>query len=110
MTGQRIHCAGAIIFDRTGRLLLIRRRNAPGAGLWSLPGGRIEPGETDTQAVIREVKEETGLTVVPGRLAGTAELPGPAASVIEVRDYLVTVAGGRLVAGPRTALLRTGGA
>jgi 8-oxo-dGTP diphosphatase len=103
MTGRRIHCAGAIVFDQAGRLLLIKRRNEPGAGLWSLPGGRIEPGETDAHAVIREVKEETGLTVAPVRLAGTAELPGPGDAVIEVRDYLATVTGGSLLAGDDAA-------
>ena len=106
MTGQRIHCAGAIVFDQAGRLLLIKRRNEPGAGLWSLPGGRIEPGETDAHAVIREVKEETGLIVVPVRLAGTAELPGPGGAVIEVRDYLATVTGGTLAAGDDAAEAR----
>jgi 8-oxo-dGTP diphosphatase len=57
VTRPRIPCVGAIIKDQSGRLLLIRRRNEPGAGLWSVPGGRIEPGETDQQAVVREVLE-----------------------------------------------------
>jgi len=70
MAMRRIDCAGAVIKDGQGRLLLIRRRNEPGAGLWSLPGGRIEPGETGDQAVAREVREETGLSVTVGRLLG----------------------------------------
>ena len=41
---RRIPCVGAVIKDRDGRLLLIKRGHEPGAGLWSLPGGRIEPG------------------------------------------------------------------
>jgi 8-oxo-dGTP diphosphatase len=99
MAGRRIPCVGAVIKDGDGRLLLIRRGHEPGAGLWSLPGGRVEPGETDQQAVIREVLEETGLAVDCGRLLGRAELPGADGSVIDVGDYLAFATGGQLAAG-----------
>ena len=66
-----IRCVGGIVHDAQGRLLLIKRANEPGRGRWSLPGGRVEPGETDAEAVVREVREETGLEVTPGPLAGT---------------------------------------
>jgi 8-oxo-dGTP diphosphatase len=99
MAGRRIPCVGAVIKDEAGRLLLIRRGHEPGAGLWSLPGGRIEPGESDQQAVAREVLEETGLRVECGRLLGRAELPGPDGSVIDVGDYLALITGGHLAAG-----------
>jgi 8-oxo-dGTP diphosphatase len=92
-----------VIKDPGGRMLLIRRGHEPGAGLWSLPGGRVEPGETDQQAVAREIREETGLRVVCGRLLGTAELPGPAATVAVIRDYLAEVTGGELAAGDDAA-------
>jgi ADP-ribose pyrophosphatase YjhB (NUDIX family) len=97
--GRRIPCAGAIIRDEAGRLLLIRRRNEPGAGLWSLPGGRIEPGETDQQAVVREVAEETGLEVTCGPLIGAVERPAPGGAVFDIRDYAAFVTGGALAAG-----------
>ena len=51
-------------------MLMILRGHEPGKGLWSIPGGRIEPGESDEQAVVREVREETGLEVTCGRLLG----------------------------------------
>ncbi|WP_231619131.1 NUDIX hydrolase [Nonomuraea sp. SBT364] len=86
---------GAIIFD-AGRLLLVQRGHAPSAGLWSLPGGRVEPGETDEAAVRREVLEETGLRVMVGPLAGAVDRPGPAGVTYEIRDYLATVTGGAL--------------
>jgi ADP-ribose pyrophosphatase YjhB (NUDIX family) len=92
-----------VIKDPGGRLLLIRRGHDPGAGLWSLPGGRIEPGETDTQAVVREVREETGLNVECRQLLGTAELPGPDGAVIDVSDYLAVVTGGTLAAADDAA-------
>jgi 8-oxo-dGTP diphosphatase len=103
MTVRRVPCAGAVIADPAGRLLLIRRRNEPGAGRWSLPGGRIEPGETDEQAVVREVREETGLSVRAGRLLGTVERPGLAGAIFDIRDYLATVTGGSLAAGDDAA-------
>lgn len=94
---------GAIIRDGSGRLLLIRRGQPPGEGLWSLPGGRIGPGESDSDAVVREVAEETGLTVTPGRLAGAVERPGPGGAVYVIRDYLAEVSGGTLSAGDDAA-------
>ena len=92
-----------MIKDRDGRLLLIKRGHEPGAGLWTLPGGRIEPGETHQQAVAREVLEETGLVVACGRLLGTADLPGLAGAVIAVSDYLAVVTGGELAPGDDAA-------
>ena len=103
MTIRRIPCVGAVIKDRDGRLLLIKRGHEPGAGLWSLPGGRIEPGESHEQAVAREVLEETGLVVACGRLLGTAELPGLPGAVIDVSDYLAVVTGGELAPGDDAA-------
>jgi 8-oxo-dGTP diphosphatase len=100
---RRIPCVGAVIKDPAGRLLLIKRGHEPGAGLWSLPGGRIEPGETDRQALVREVLEETGLRVDCGALLGTADLPGPDGAVIHVGDYLAVVTGGELAAGDDAA-------
>ena len=62
---------------RDGKILLVRRARAPGLGLWSLPGGRVEFGESLEIALRREVMEETGLQIEIGSLAGWREvLPG----------------------------------
>jgi len=98
MPEPRIPCVGAIVTG-DGRILLIRRGHEPEAGRWSLPGGRIEPGETDQQALVREVREETGLEVMPGPLAGEVDRPAPGGRVLEIRDYAATVTGGTLAAG-----------
>ncbi|MBV9792435.1 MAG: NUDIX domain-containing protein [Actinobacteria bacterium] len=103
MTGRRIPCVGAIIRDGDGRLLLIQRGHDPEAGRWSLPGGRVELGETDAQAVAREMLEETGLVVTAGRLVGAVERPGGGDTVLDIRDYEVTVTGGQLAAGDDAA-------
>ncbi|MFI6904242.1 NUDIX hydrolase [Nonomuraea sp. NPDC050394] len=96
---MRVNCVGAIVFDEFGRLLLIQRGHPPGEGLWSLPGGRVNPGETDHDALIREIREETGLTITPGPLTGAVDRPGPGQTVYEIRDYLATPTGGELVPG-----------
>jgi 8-oxo-dGTP diphosphatase len=88
---RAIPCVGALVYDRRGRLLLIRRGQEPGKGLWSLPGGRVEPGETDHDAVVREVAEETGLRVRPGRLVGRVARPGPSGVRYEIADYACMV-------------------
>ena len=89
-----IRCVGAVITRPDGQLLLIKRGNEPGRGLWSLPGGRIEPGESDPVAVAREVKEETGLTVRVGPLAGRVQR-----GRYDIADYFATVVSGDLEAG-----------
>jgi 8-oxo-dGTP diphosphatase len=94
-----IPCAGALVFDANGRLLLVRRGRPPGQRLWSVPGGRVESGESVEQAVAREVTEETGLTVEVGRLLGTVHRAGPSGTTYEIADHLATVTGGELRAG-----------
>ncbi|WP_409183176.1 NUDIX hydrolase [Amycolatopsis sp. VS8301801F10] len=87
-------CVGGIVFDDQGRLLLIRRAHDPGKGQWSLPGGRVEPGETDHEAVIRELREETGLDVRPHTLTGSV-----VRGSYDIHDYECTWTGGTLTAG-----------
>ncbi len=99
MSASVIPCVGAIVTDGQGRLLMIKRGHDPGAGLWSIPGGRIEPGETDAEALVREMIEETGLTVEVGRLIGRVQRPGLNGAVVDIRDYAATVTGGTLRPG-----------
>jgi 8-oxo-dGTP diphosphatase len=103
VSGAEIPCVGAVVKDGQGRLLLIKRGHEPSAGLWSLPGGRIEPGETDAEALVREMLEETGLKVAPGRLLGSVKRPGLDGDVIDIRDYAATVISGTLRAGDDAA-------
>lgn len=63
----------AVIVDR-GRVLLVKRGCEPNLGLWSLPGGSIEPGETAREALVREVEEETSLRVEIGDLAAVHDV------------------------------------
>jgi 8-oxo-dGTP diphosphatase len=100
---MNVPCVGAVIKDSSGRLLLIRRGHEPGAGLWSLPGGRVEPGEAQAAALVREVREETGLIVAPGRLVGRVERPGRGDDVYLIADYAAEVTGGELAAGDDAA-------
>lgn len=88
-----IRAVGAIIQRADGRLLMIKRGNEPGRGLWSLPGGRVEPGESEEAAVAREVAEETGLVVTVGKLAGRIQR-----GRYDIGDYFATVVGGELAA------------
>jgi 8-oxo-dGTP diphosphatase len=92
--GRRIPCVGAIVRDAAGRILLVRRANEPGRGQWSIPGGRVEAGETDAGALVREVREETGLAVAVDGLAGVVERAGPGGVTYVIRDYLCTVTEG----------------
>ncbi|MFG2076767.1 NUDIX hydrolase [Nonomuraea maritima] len=103
---MRVNCVGAIVFDASNRLLLVKRGRPPGAGLWSVPGGRLEPGESDEAGLRRELLEETGLRIRVGRLAGTVERPGPDGVTYVIRDYVATVSGGTPTAGDDAADVR----
>lgn len=85
-----VPCVGAVVHDARGRLLLIRRGHEPSKGRWSLPGGRMEPGETAAQAVEREVLEETGLVVRAGEAVGRVRIPASAV-VYDVVDLACTL-------------------
>ena len=88
---------GAIVFDDAGRALLVERGRPPGAGLWSIPGGRLEPRETLAQAVAREVREETGLIVEVGGLACVVERMADDYHFV-LLDYFARITGGTLAA------------
>lgn len=87
MTPTRVPCVGAIVRDTEGRLLLIRRGTEPGRGRWSVPGGKVEPGEPAKEAAAREVREETGLRVEIGTSVGVVERPGPGGVTYVIEDF-----------------------
>ena len=100
---------GAVVIDG-GRVLLVERGSEPLRGHWSLPGGLVEVGESLTDAVAREVYEETGLMVEP---LGLIELLNRIHREGErvryhyvIADYLCRVTGGELRAGSDAAEVR----
>jgi 8-oxo-dGTP diphosphatase len=63
------------VWIRRGKILLVRRRRPPFVGSWALPGGFVEPSETVEEAVVRELREETGLAARPLRIVGVYSGP-----------------------------------
>lgn len=82
----RIAVGAVVVAD--GSLLMVRRGGDPGKGLWSLPGGRVEHGEYISDALVREVQEETGVEIEPGELLGIFEVLGDPHYV--VLDFLAS--------------------
>lgn len=99
MSGQVVLAASAVIVDGDGRVLLIRRGTEPDLGLWSVPGGCVEPGETTAEAAVRETREETGLVVSAGVELWSVLVPTGDGRTYEIHDFACTVTGGELAAG-----------
>ncbi|MFN8472104.1 MAG: NUDIX hydrolase [Anaerolineae bacterium] len=100
---------GGIVVDNN-RILLIQRGHAPNKGLWTVPGGRVEWGETVREAVVREVREETGLSVELGPLVvivdRMSEPDAENAYHFIILDFLARLVGGALQAGDDAAAAR----
>jgi 8-oxo-dGTP diphosphatase len=99
---------GAALVDDRRRVLVAQRAAGPLAGLWEFPGGKVEPGESDLSALVRECTEELGVQVVPGEFLGEVPLDGvvaggePGASTLRV--WWGRIAAGELVAHDHTEL------
>jgi 8-oxo-dGTP diphosphatase len=97
-----LHPAVAVdgIIEKDNKILLIKRKNPPFKGCYALPGGFVECGETVEDAVIREIREETGLITKVKSLLGVYSSPDrdPRGHVISI-VFILDVVGGQLKAG-----------
>ncbi len=91
--------AVGVILERKDRIVLVRRRWEPKAGLWTLPAGFMEYGESPEQTAIREVREETGLTVEVSALHGAYRGGSESGARVLLLVYLARIRSGRLRAG-----------
>jgi mutator protein MutT len=80
---------GAIVIEGDD-LLLVRRARPPAVGTWSIPGGRVERGETLAEAIVRELHEETGVEGACGEMVGWSEVidRGHHAVILDFRVHL----------------------
>jgi 8-oxo-dGTP diphosphatase len=99
---------GAAVVDAEARVLVAQRGSGPLAGLWEFPGGKVEPGEADLSALVRECREELGIEVLPQEFLGEVPLDGvvaggtPGASTLRV--WSARIVAGELVAHEHSEL------
>ena len=89
--------SAAIIRD--GRVLIARRAKGASTGVWTMPGGVVEAGETLHEAVIREISEETGIAIEPVALAGHREFITRDASGRVERHFVIMCFAARWISG-----------
>jgi mutator protein MutT len=100
-----------VVIIRDGKILLERRKNEPGRGQWSIPGGLVELGESAKETAVREVKEETGLEVESPTLIDvvdnvTQDINGEVKYHFVILDYFAKLKRGELKAMSDAAELR----
>lgn len=87
-----IHAADGLLVSEDGRIVLIQREGETYYGFWALPGGTVEEDETIEEALIREMKEETGVEVKPNEILGVYSDPerdprGRVITTVFICDY-----------------------
>jgi 8-oxo-dGTP diphosphatase len=100
--GSRIVLGAGAVVHRKGKMLVVKRAEAPHLGLWSFPGGSVEQGESPLEAAVRETKEEVGLKIrIEGVFEVVTYLPGSLGegnwSQVVIIDYLAKPLGGKVV-------------
>ena len=95
--GSENIAVSAFVRDQKGRFLLMRRSGDSDycPGLWELPGGKVDPGETPEQALRREVQEETGLSIALEKFVGQAEFTAKGKKCM-MYFWTVEITGGRI--------------
>ncbi|CAG7647868.1 NADH pyrophosphatase [Paenibacillus solanacearum] len=88
----QVRVTGVVV--ENDHILLVKQQVAGGRG-WSLPGGRVEPGETLEEAVIREMEEETGIAVNVGKLLYVCDKPDAVPPLVHI-TFLLEKVGGEL--------------
>ena len=96
---DRPYLAVSAAIIRDGKILIVRRARPPARGLFTLPGGGVEAGETLHEALMREVREETGLTVEPLALAGHREVIARDCEGRAERHFVILAFAARWLAG-----------
>lgn len=92
--------AVGVILEKKGSVVLVKRRYEPRAGLWGLPAGFMEAGESPEETALREAREETGLEIEIDRLHGAYKGAGSGTGArVVLLVYRARIAGGRLRAG-----------
>ena len=98
-----VRAAGGVVCDEDGRVAIVYR---PKYDDWTFPKGKLEPGESEEEAALREVHEETGLDVDLGRELGYVEYTDPKGRPKTVRYWVMNVDGGEFTPNREVSELR----
>jgi mutator protein MutT len=98
MNGDRPLVGVGVVLVEDGRILLVQRGHEPSKGLWAVPGGKVDFGETLSEAAVREVAEETGLEVEIGEVIWVGEHISEHGHIVLI-DFIGSIVGGELIAG-----------